>query len=148
MRVKLRKAAFVYMVNDTDPYRMEKSAGLRCMLEDISDTGCAFMVKVQTPVGMRFKVQFSLDRIPICIPGTVRSVDYQQESNMSLIHMEADPLSVSVRNHIMCEVFNMLPDDDDEELPFRVQEEEVGYNTVPRDERKKKKKRFQEVLND
>jgi c-di-GMP-binding flagellar brake protein YcgR len=127
LRVKFRKAAFLYLVNDNDnPHRLEKSAGLRCMLEDISETGCAFRVNGQATVGLRLKVQFSLDRIPICIPATVRSVDYNQETNISVVHMEADPLPIGVRNHILCEVFNLLPEEDEEELPFRVLDEEAG----------------------
>ena len=125
LRVKISKPAFVYMVDDVDPHRMEKAPGLRCMLDDISDTGCAFKVKGNASIGLRLKVQFSLDRIPVCIPGTVRSVDYQDETNTSLIHMESDPLPLTTRNHILCEVFGMLPDDDDDELPFRVLESEV-----------------------
>jgi len=126
LRIKFRKPAFLYLVNDTDnPHRLERTAGLRCMLEDISDTGCAYKVMGQASVGLRLKVQFSLDKIPVCMPGTVRSVDFFQESNISLVHMEADTLPYGIRNHILCEVFNMLPEDDEEELPFRVLEEET-----------------------
>jgi len=124
LRVKINKAAFVYLLNENDnPHRLEKTAGLRCLLEDISETGCAFRVNGQATVGLRLKVQFSLDRVPICIPATVRSVDYNHESNISVVHLEADPLPLGVRNHILCEVFNMLPEDDEEELPLRVLEE-------------------------
>jgi hypothetical protein len=128
MRVKLHKPAFVYLIDEAEPHEMERSPGLRCMMEDISDTGCAYRVMGQALVGQRFKVQFSLDRVPICIPGTVRSVDYHNESNISLIHMEADPLPIPVRNHILCEVFDMMPDDDDE-LPFRVLEDAESEET-------------------
>jgi len=131
LRAKIKKPAFLYLLNDNEnPHRLEKSPGLRCMLEDISDTGCAFRVNGQAPIGLRLKVQFSLDRIPICIPATVRSTDYNQETNISIIHMEADPLPIAVRNHILCEVFNMLPEEDEEELPFRVTGEEAA-NAVP-----------------
>ena len=126
LRVKFRKAAFVYLVDDIDPHKMERSPGLRCLLEDISDTGCAFRVTGQAPVGQRLKVQFSLDRIPVCMPGTIRSISYQQDTNTSTIHMEADPLPLWTRNHILCEVFDMLPEEDEDELPFRVAEEETN----------------------
>jgi c-di-GMP-binding flagellar brake protein YcgR len=158
LRVKLRKPAFVYLVNDSDPHRMERSPGLRCMLEDISDTGCAYRVMGQAPVGQRLKVQFSLDRIPICMPGTVRSIDYNHDANISLLHMEADPLPLYVRNHILCEVFDMLPDDDDDELPFRVLEEEADPMSAPMPSPVPEPamaapsggppQRFQEVMND
>lgn len=140
LRVKLRKPAFVYMVNDNDdPFKMERLPGLRCMLDDISDTGCAFKVLGQASVGLRLKLQFSLDRVPICMPGTVRAVEYQQGNNTSIIRMEADLLPVSTRNHIMCEVFDMLPDDDEDELPFRVLEEEVNSGSI---------RKTTEVMND
>jgi len=127
LRVKFYKPAFLYIVDEGDnPHRLEKSPGLRCMLEDISDTGCAFKVNGQATVGLRLKVQFSLDRVPVCMPATVRSVEYSQDTNVSLVRMEADPLPIGTRNNILCEVFDMLPEDDDDELPFRVLEDETN----------------------
>ena len=137
LRVKFKKAAFLYIVNDAEnPHKLEKSPGLRCMLDDISDTGCAFRVNGQATVGLRLKVQFSIDKIPICIPATVRAVEYNQDTNSSIVRMEADPLPISTRNHILCEVFNMLPEDDEDELPFRVLEEETdtGSSQTPQSE--------------
>ena len=126
MRIKLQKPAYIYTVKETDlPDILEKSPGLKCMMEDISDTGCAFRVKGHASAGLRLKVQLMMDRAPICMPGTVRSVDYNEEHGTSLIHMEADPLPHGTRNRILCEVFHMLPDEDEDELPFRVLEEEI-----------------------
>ena len=147
MRLKFKKAAFLYLINNMDnPHKLEKSAGLKVMMDDISDTGCAYRVNGQAAAGLRLKVQFSLNKFPICIPGTVRSVDYNQEANVSLIHMEADPLPIAVRNHILCEVFNMLPDEDEDELPFRVLEEEANTVSAPRAPGTGEK--FNEVMNE
>jgi len=127
MRVKYRKAAFLYLLNEAEnPHKLEKTAGLKVMLEDISDSGCAFRVMGRVNDGMRFKAQFLLNKIPVCVPGTVRSVDYNQQSNISVVHMEADTLPIGTRNFILCEVFNLLPEDDEDELPFRVIEEEAN----------------------
>ena len=126
LRVKFKKTAFLYLVNEDDnPHKLENVQGIICIMEDISESGCAFRVEGQAAIGLRLKVQFSLDRIPICIPGTVRSVDFNQEANISIVHMEADPLPIGTRNHILCEVFDLLPEEDEEELPFRVLEEEA-----------------------
>jgi len=127
LRIKFTKPAFLYLVKEVDnPHKLEKTAGLRVMLEDISDTGCSFRVSGQASSGLRLKVQFSLGRIPVCMPGTVRAVEYNQEANISLVRMESDPLPIGTRNHILCEVFDLLPEDDEEELPFRVLEEEAA----------------------
>jgi c-di-GMP-binding flagellar brake protein YcgR len=147
LRVKFCKEAFLYLVKEIDnPHKLEKAAGLRCMLDDISDTGCAFRINGQATTGLRLKVQFSLDRIPICIPGTVRSVDYSQGSNISIVHMEADPLPIGTRNHILCEVFNLLPEDDDEELPFRVLDDEVD-SPAPNEKPDNSENKLQEINN-
>ena len=127
LRIKFNKTAFLYMLKDMEsPHTLERAKGLLCMMEDISESGCAFRVAGQATEGLRLKVQFSLDRIPICIPGTVRSVDYHKDADTSIVHMEADPLPIGTRNHILCEVFDLLPEEDEEELPFRVLEEEIN----------------------
>jgi c-di-GMP-binding flagellar brake protein YcgR len=147
MRIKFRKAAFLYLINDIEnPHALERSAGLRCMLEDISDSGCAFRVNGQAVVGMRFKLQFSLNKIPICMPATVRSVEYFQETNTSLVHMEADTLPIATRNQILCEVFNMLPEEDEDELPFRVLEEETETIVPVKEKQEEPQKKFHEVM--
>jgi len=124
IRAKFRKAAFLYLLNDLEnPHKLEKAAGLKVMMDDISSSGCAFKVMGQVSTGMRFKTQFLLNKIPVCVPGTVRSVDYNRESNISIVHMEADTLPIGTRNFILCEVFHLMPEDDEDELPFRVMED-------------------------
>ena len=124
MRLKVRKPAYLYLAS-ADDYsgNVERKPGLNCMLDDISDTGCAFHIKGQASSGMRLKVQFGLNRVPICMVGTIRSVDYNGEADSSLAHMEADPLPIEMRNQILGEVFQMMPDADEDELPFRELEE-------------------------
>jgi len=132
IRAKFRKVAFLYLLNEIEnPHKLEKAAGLKVMMDDISDSGCAFKVMGQVSTGMRFKAQFLLNKIPVCVPGTVRSVDYNQETNISIVHMEADTLPIGTRNFILCEVFNLMPEDDEDELPFRVMEDGTAASKQP-----------------
>jgi len=57
--------------------------------------------------------------------GIVRSVDFREEANRSILHIEADKLPLETRNQILGEVFGMLPEEDDDELPFRVLDDEA-----------------------
>jgi c-di-GMP-binding flagellar brake protein YcgR len=125
LRIKTHKPAFLYLLAAEDaPDKAEAAPGLKCYVEDLSDTGCAITIGGKATVGLRVKVQFSLDNTPIVMSGTVRSVEYKAETNRSLLHIEADPLSREMRNHVMGEVFGMLPEEE-EELPFRVLDEEA-----------------------
>jgi hypothetical protein len=63
--------------------------------------------------------------------------------------MEADNLSLTTRNHILCEVFNMLPDEDEDELPFRVIEDETEKAPAPVPaESDSEMNDFQEIIDD
>jgi c-di-GMP-binding flagellar brake protein YcgR len=130
-RLKLNKPAFLYLADENDiPGDIEKRPGLKCVLEDVSDTGCAVRVGGQASLGMKVKVQFALNNVPICILGDVRAVDFREDINNSLMRIQAEPLPLSMKNHILGEIFGMQPDDDDDELPVRVNEKEAVKNST------------------
>jgi len=125
-RMKMNKQAFLYLLKDEKPsYKLEINPGLRCFLEDLSDTGCAVIVAGKTETGLRVKIQFALDNIPICISGIVRSTSFKADTNRSVLRIEADPMPMEIRNLILGQMFGASQDDDDD-LPFRVLDDEVA----------------------
>jgi len=129
VRIKLHKPAFLYFLGHDGPSNsIEMEPGLKCFIENLSDTGCGVLIGGKAPSGMGIKVQFILNSIPICISGMIRSTDYNEEKNLSFLHVEADPMTVETRNHVLSEVFGMLPEEDD--LPFRVLDEEADVEAA------------------
>lgn len=128
MRIKLNKSAYLYIAPEDEAYvRPEKQPGVLCMIEDISESGCAFKINGEVAIGTRYMVQLALSKVPVYMSGSVRSVDYNSNTGISVVRMQADPLPQFMRNHILSEVFQFQPDDDDDdELPFRVLEEEIA----------------------
>jgi hypothetical protein len=61
---------------------------------------------------MRVKLQFALNKIPLNMSGVVRYVEYNEETNRSLLHIEADPLRQQAKNSIFGAIFGVLPEDD------------------------------------
>jgi c-di-GMP-binding flagellar brake protein YcgR len=120
IRIKMHKPAYLYLLGaGEDPAKAETLPGARCFMEDLSDTGCAVIIGGQAAAGMRIKVQFALNGTPICMSGTVRSVDYKEALQRSLLHVEADPLPLYAQNKILGEVFGMQEDTEDD-LPYRM----------------------------
>jgi c-di-GMP-binding flagellar brake protein YcgR len=120
IRIKMHRPAYLYpLAPGENTGKAETAPGARCFLEDLSDTGCAVTIGGQAAAGMRLKVQFALNGVPICMSGTVRSVDYKEALQRSLLHVEADPLPLYAQNEILAEIFGMQ-DDNEEELPFRL----------------------------
>ncbi|MCL2129674.1 MAG: PilZ domain-containing protein [Treponema sp.] len=125
VRVRLHKSAFLYpLANEDDVNKIEVNPGIKCFLEDLSDTGCAITIGGKGQAGLRIKIQFALNNTAIVMGGTVRSIDYNDETNKSILHVEADPLPIEIRNQILGEVFGMLPEEEDD-LPFRMLAEEA-----------------------
>jgi c-di-GMP-binding flagellar brake protein YcgR len=124
IRIKTHIPAYLYILQGNSPSRnIEMEPGLRCFIEDLSDTGCAILIGGKAATGLRVKVQFILDDMPICLSGTVRSMETKEAENKSHLHIEADPMVLETRNQILGQVFQMLPEHD-EELPFRIIENE------------------------
>ena len=126
IRLKMHKSAYLYpIINEADANALEVNPGVKCFLEDLSDSGCAVTIGGKALPDMRLKVQFSLNNYVLCMSGTVRSVDYKEDLHRSLLHVESDPLPIETRNQILGEVFGMLPEDE-EDLPFRLLGEEAA----------------------
>ena len=136
IRVKLHKSAFLYLIsNEEEVNKIEENPGLKCFLEDLSDTGCAVTIGGKASAGLRIKIQFALNNTPVIMGGTVRSTEFKEELNRSLLHVEADPLPIEIRNQILGEVFGMLPEEE-EDLPFRLLGEETEEPDGPDQEKR------------
>jgi c-di-GMP-binding flagellar brake protein YcgR len=123
IRIKTHKPAFLYLRGQGDSDAAEAVPGLKCVLNDISDTGCAVTIGGKAVTGLRVKIQFALEDSPLALCGTVRSVEYNEDANRSLLHIEADSLPPNVRNEILGEIFGTQ--DDEEALPFRIMAENL-----------------------
>jgi c-di-GMP-binding flagellar brake protein YcgR len=125
IRIKMHKPAYLYLMGpEEEAGKVETVPGAKCFMEDLSDTGCALTIGGQAAAGMRIKVQFALNGTPICMSGTVRSVDYKEATQRSLLHVEADPLPRYAQNKILGEVFGM-EGSDEEDLPYRISNDTV-----------------------
>jgi c-di-GMP-binding flagellar brake protein YcgR len=110
LRVKTHKSTYLYLLHDAAASdTLETRPGLKCFVEDISDTGCAVTIGGRANKGLRVKLQFELDKKPFTMSGTVRSVEYNGETNRSRLHIEADPLSQEAKNVLFAEMFDAMP---------------------------------------
>ncbi len=86
----------------------EKGRGLRCRLVDISEGGTAILIGGKAKVGLPIKIQFSLSDSPMAMSGVVKGVSYDPKKNRSLLHVQAIPPSVNMRNRLLIYVYNFF----------------------------------------
>ena len=111
IRVPCKIPAQIFIVNLalSDPFAMEQSQGLKCMLEDISETGALIRIGGEGLKDMEIKLQFQLNDSLVIMAGLVRNVKYDAKLNQSLLHFEATLIHSSMRNTILSYVYNVLP---------------------------------------
>lgn len=132
VRAKMNVPAFLYLVGEGEPFhRIETAPGLKCMLEDLSDTGCAVTVGGKAAEGLHVKIQFQLKDAAVCVSGIVRSTIYRANTDRSVLHIEFDPLPTDIRNKILGKVLGTLDSGVEDDLPFRDLDSEAA-NTAYR----------------
>jgi hypothetical protein len=85
----------------------EYKPGLQCRILDISEDGAAVRARGKGKKGMPLKLQFSLYDSIITALGVVKSVEYDQEKDQSLLHMEFTPLKDEAKMTILSYVYDV-----------------------------------------
>jgi c-di-GMP-binding flagellar brake protein YcgR len=86
----------------------EHARGLRCRIADLSEGGSAILIGGKAKVGLPIKLQFSMGDSLVVMSGVVKGVTFDQKKNRSLLHIQALPPSVAMRNRILIYVYNLF----------------------------------------
>ncbi|MBN1524320.1 MAG: PilZ domain-containing protein [Spirochaetales bacterium] len=87
---------------------LETSNGLRSMLVDLSEDGAAIMIGGQAKVGIAVKLQFGIGDNTIVMSGVIKGTTYDQKKNRSILHMQAQPMNVTMQNRVLTYVYNIF----------------------------------------
>ena len=132
VRVPCKIPAQIYIVNlqVSDPYSIEQSQGLKCVIEDISETGALIRIGGEGLKNMQIKLQFLLNDELIVMAGLVRNVKFNESKNQSFLHFEATFINPKMRNTILTYVYNVLPQDEKDiiEVMSLIEEDEQALS--------------------
>jgi len=95
---------------------IETQNGYKCLIEDISESGALIRIGGKGVENIKIKLQFSIQNKLILMSGVVRSVEFNEEENQSLLHFECTKIDPIMRNEILSYVYNMLPEREKEIL--------------------------------
>jgi len=104
----------------------EKSRGLRCRIRDLSEDGAAILIGGRAKVGMPIKFQFTLGKSVVVMTGTIKGINYSQKKHQSILHVQARPPSLPVKNRILTYVYNIFGEQNDSSQP-RARARRGGY---------------------
>ncbi len=114
---------------------LEPEPGMKCLLEDLSEDGAMILIGGKAEKAMRLKLQFMLRDVLIVMCGIIRGVDYNRDTNQSRIHFESEELNPRMRNAVLTFVYNVLPEEEKDELDaIRLTEEDGLAEAEPADD--------------
>ncbi len=91
---------------------VENEPGLKCLIEDISESGAMVRIGGVGRKNMQIKLQFPIgDRILVMF-GIIRAVEYNSTMNQSRLHIEGIDIGEETKNAILSYVYNVMPKDD------------------------------------
>jgi hypothetical protein len=127
VRARCSIYAQMYLVKpgDTLDNALEPEPGMKCLIEDLSEDGAMVVIGGKAVKDMQIKLQFMVHDVLIVMAGVIRAVEFNKETNQSRIHFESGKLNARMRNAVLTFVYNVLPEEEKEELDaIRLTEED------------------------
>jgi len=104
---------------------IEAEPGMKCLLEDISEDGARFVIGGRAAKDIQIKLQFMLHDVLIVMTGISRGVEFNPDTNQSRVHFECGELNPRMKNAILSFVYNVLPEEEKDQLDaMRLAEED------------------------
>ena len=112
VRAKCEIKANLYIITSEkiDYNAVETQNGYKCLIEDISESGALIRIGGKGVSNVQIKLQFNIQNMLIIMFGVVRTVEYNEASNQSLLHFECIHLDQTMKNEVLSFVYNMLPE--------------------------------------
>ncbi len=126
VRVKCQIYGMLYIIkkDKVDINAIETQNGFRCLIEDISESGALIRIGGKGVQNVKIKLQYSIQNKLILMVGVVRTVEYNEEQNQSLLHFECTHIENAMRNEVLKFVYNMMPQNEKEVLEALEQTED------------------------
>ncbi len=112
VRAKCEIKANLYIIKteEVDYNAVETQNGYKCLIEDISEAGALIRIGGKGVSNVQIKLQFNIQSMLIIMFGVVRTVEFNEASNQSLLHFECVHLEPAMKNEVLSFVYNMLPE--------------------------------------
>ena len=116
VRVKCQIYGMLYIIkkDKVDINAIETQNGFRCLIEDISESGALIRIGGKGVQNVKIKLQYNIHNKLILMVGIIRTVEFNEEQNQSLLHFECTHIETAMRNEVLKFVYNMMPENEKE----------------------------------
>ena len=125
---------YIIKKDKIDINAIETQNGFRCLIEDISESGALIRIGGKGVQNVKIKLQYNIQNKLILMVGIIRTVEFNEEQNQSLLHFECTHIETSMRNEVLKFVYNMMPQNEKEVLEALEQTEDDEYQELAQKE--------------
>ena len=115
----------------TSSQQPESRPGLRCVVQDISEDGAAVLIGGKGKVNLTCKLQMELFGRIAVLRGIVRTIDYDSERNLSVLHIQAEDPDEQSRYLILAFVYDIYRGEQKQNETASVASDGMVDNAIP-----------------
>lgn len=116
VRAKCSINALLYIIREevVDYSSVETKNGYKCIIEDVSESGAMIRIGGRGVPNVQIKLQYEINKMLIIMFGIVRTAEYNEAKNQSLLHFECIHIEPVMKNEVLSFVYNTLPQNEKE----------------------------------
>ncbi|MCQ2589128.1 MAG: PilZ domain-containing protein [Treponema sp.] len=110
VRAKCDIKAMLYIIREAvvDYNTIQTKDGYKCLVEDISEAGALIRIGGKGVSNVQVSLQFTIQNMLIVMYGVIRTAEYDEQNNQSLLHFECVHLNQEMKNQVLSYVYNTM----------------------------------------
>lgn len=116
VRAKCNIKAQLFIIKEeiVDYDVIQTQGGYKCLLEDISESGSLIRIGGKGVSNVQVCLQFTIQSTMIAMYGVVRTAEYNEQTNQSLLHFECIHIQQNMKNTVLSYVYNTMSEEEKE----------------------------------
>lgn len=104
----IKAQLFIIKSDVVDYNTIQTKDGYKCLVEDISEAGALIRIGGKGVSNVQVSLQFTIQNMLIVMYGVIRTAEYDEQNNQSLLHFECVHIEQDMKNQVLSYVYNTM----------------------------------------
>lgn len=110
----IKAQLFIIKEEIVDYRTIQTKDGYKCLVEDISEAGALIRIGGKGVSNVQVSLQFTIQNMLCVMYGVIRTAEYDEQNNQSLLHFECVHIEQEMKNQVLSYVYNTMSQSDKE----------------------------------
>lgn len=104
----IKAQLFIIKEEIVDYRTIQTKDGYKCLVEDISEAGALIRIGGKGVSNVQVSLQFNIQNMLVVMYGVIRTAEYDEQNNQSLLHFECVHIEQEMKNQVLSYVYNTM----------------------------------------